>query len=427
MSEKIVRESGNFKNVEQVNHNGEMGFAIYENGSFTFRKQVGNAFPRTKVPWALAPMPIECKSEAELLAEIREAIFKYCDLSPEYNYDICAAWAMASWRLEAFNSVCYIEALGPPGSGKTRLLEALQALSYRGVLCSHVTFSSIFRAIEKDRVTLLLDQAEKLRSVKDSGDVISILDGGYRRGATKLLFDEKIDDYVAFEIFGFKAIAATNPLERSLEDRCIPILMQKAKREVPTWLKTDDKQLAQLRGKLLSYRFKLTAEESEDSEENEHRLMPLLEKVTRDSRLRELFYPLIYANKCSLSSESSLSSHPLAQAISTLDESRKEADYTSAYSEILHAIDSCIDLGLIVNGRILIQSITDAFNEVRDMKFRVSPATVGGYLKTLGFDKQHTREGNAIVYNEALMKQLHMRFVKVIETYAVKTGSPFPT
>ena len=49
MSEKVVRESGNFKNAEQVLHNGEMGFAVYEDGSFTFGKQIGNVLPKTKI------------------------------------------------------------------------------------------------------------------------------------------------------------------------------------------------------------------------------------------------------------------------------------------------------------------------------------------------------------------------------------------
>lgn len=369
-------------------------------------------------------MPMEYESEAELLAEVREVFVKYVDTALDYNYDICAAWAMATWRTEAFNSVSYLEASGPPGSGKSRVLETLQALSYRGIHTSHLTFSSIFRAIDKDHVTLLVDQAEKLGSAKGTEDMLSVLDGGYRRGTTKLLYDEKTNDYRSFEVFGFKAIASTKPLERSLEDRYIPFLMQRNKRELPTWVKPYDKEFVELRGKLLSYRFKLTAEENEDNEENEHKCMLQLEKQTKDSRLRELFYPLVYANKSSLSSESSLSSLPISQTISYLDESRKEADYTRVFSEILQAIDSCIDLGLVLNGRILIQAITNEFNSNRDEKFRVSPATVGGYLRSLGFEKQHTSEGNAIIYSEGLMKQLRMRFIKIIETYAVKTGSP---
>lgn len=254
MSEKVVHESGNFTNIEQVFHKDEMGFAVYENGSFTFRKHIGNVLPKTKVPWPLPPMPIEYESDSELLAEVRDVFVKYVDMSLDYNYDVCAAWAMATWRAEAFNSVSYLEALGPPGSGKSRVLETLQALSYRAVHTSHLTFSSIFRAIDKDHVTLLVDQAEKLASVRGAEDSLSILDGGYRRGATKLLYDEKTNDYRSFDIFGFKAIASTKPLERSLEDRCIPFLMQRNKHELPTWVKRDNEEFVILRGKLLSYR-----------------------------------------------------------------------------------------------------------------------------------------------------------------------------
>jgi len=125
--------------------------------------------------------------------------------------------------------------------------------------------------------------------------------------------------------------------------------------------------------------------------------------------------------KSSLSSESSLSSLPISQAISYLDESRKEADYTSVFSEILQAIDSCIDLGLVLNGRILIQAITSEFNSNRDEKFKVSPATVGGYLKTLGFEKQHMSEGNAIIYNEGLYNQAGARLTwRWIRTWIIR-------
>jgi hypothetical protein len=429
MGEKVVYECGNFKNIEQVSHNGEMGFAVYEDGKFTFMKQVGHFLPKTKVPWPLAPMPIEYETEAKLLAEVRAVFVKYCDLSPHYNYDICAAWVMASWRAEKFRSVSYIEALGDKGSGKSRLLEALAALSYRGIKGPSLTVSAIFHALNDDHVTLFYDQAEKLRSFKDSGEIISILNGGYRRGDKKYLYDVDTKTYDYFDIFGFKAFATTNPLESTLEDRCIPMLMHKNTREIPIELDPNNRVFIDLRGKLLNYRFKFTtSEESDESDDSEEEYISLLRLKTEDNRLKELFAPMSYVFLSSQPSLSSQSSHPLFQAITNLESARKEADYTSFYGEIIQAIDSCVSEGDLKNGRLLLDSITTMFNITKlDARQKWTSRSVGRYLKTLGFQNEHGREGTLIIINEALLADLRSRYVKSIEksleTYAIITGS----
>ena len=63
-------------------------------------------------------------------------------------YDILTSWIIASWVPECWKVVPYIFFYGPINSGKTRGLEILTTLSYRGLLSSNITTASLYRASE---------------------------------------------------------------------------------------------------------------------------------------------------------------------------------------------------------------------------------------------------------------------------------------
>jgi len=96
-----------------------------------------------------------------------------------------------------------------------------------------MTAASLFRTLHANGGTLLLDEAERLRSTKDPdvGEVLSLLLAGYRRGGSALRLEPVGDNRfwtVAFEVFTPKALACIAGLPPALASRAIPVTMFRA-------------------------------------------------------------------------------------------------------------------------------------------------------------------------------------------------------
>ena len=67
------------------------------------------------------------------------------------------------------------------GSGKSTLLECVDNLTPKPVLAGSITPSSVFRIIDAEHPTLLLDEADNVVNKHSSPDLLAILNSGHRR------------------------------------------------------------------------------------------------------------------------------------------------------------------------------------------------------------------------------------------------------
>jgi hypothetical protein len=189
---------------------------------------------------------------ADLFRRIRERIEYYIELpvgEAEGIADTLSLWVLLTYVYQAWDAVPYLYLAGAAGSGKTRVFDVLQRLAFRPLQSSNMTAPCLFRTLHNDGGTLVLDEAERLRSeAPEASELLSILLAGYRRGgrATRL---EKYGDGsfkpASFDVFGPKAVACIVGLPPALAGRCITVRMFKAdpaspkpKRrlgEDPTW------------------------------------------------------------------------------------------------------------------------------------------------------------------------------------------------
>jgi putative DNA primase/helicase len=128
-----------------------------------------------------------------------------------------------------------------PGSGKTTSLEFVAALSFRGVIRSSATASTILRTLGLVQRTYCLDEADRQLSEKNS-DMVAILDCGDRRSTslTERSVKTPNGDWVVgtFNVWGAVAFAGIDELPGTLQDRSVRVFLHKATvEEVPEHLR----------------------------------------------------------------------------------------------------------------------------------------------------------------------------------------------
>ena len=122
------------------------------------------------------------------------------------------------------------------GCGKTTALALLALLTARGRKEDGITAAAIFRLVDREHCTLLLDEADNL-GLDHNGILRSVLNSGHRRGGslTRVIKDTP----KKFSTFAPMAIAAIGALPLPIMHRSIVIHMSRATRTLRRFDETD--------------------------------------------------------------------------------------------------------------------------------------------------------------------------------------------
>ena len=141
----------------------------------------------------------------------------------EEELSLLGLWVMLSYSYRAWPAVPYLYLNGPPGSGKSRILEVLKRLVFRPISSSNTTAATVFHWLDIRGGTLLLDEAERLGGAsQDTEQLMSILLSGYQKEMPALRVARR------FDVFGLKALACIRGIHKPLLSRCICIDTVKA-------------------------------------------------------------------------------------------------------------------------------------------------------------------------------------------------------
>lgn len=199
--------------------------------------------PPVKVPWNVPPPitqeDIDNYDPNQYLREIKDYLHKYVEFQQKSQYDLLGMWVMATWIKEVFPVYSYLHMRGPKSCGKSKVLEVLAPISYRGILTASPSEATMFREIEGKGVTYFIDDLEQ--EDIDKRNLLGLLDSGYRRGWLYSRCGSNEDRTVEyFNVSGFKAFSSRDDFKDVLESRCISIHMTKTKRKVPLWIEECD-------------------------------------------------------------------------------------------------------------------------------------------------------------------------------------------
>jgi hypothetical protein len=214
---------------------GQMAFLRWENGStailnsierdgqiFVPPNPISKSSPLLSLPNGLLP----CGNSFELLIEIVSTIKKFVQL-PFDRYGIVAAFVVASWFQDCFETAPYLWVVGPLGSGKTKLLKLLWALCRRGLIAGDVRSGSIYKLVDVWDPTLIIDEFEQGGSAANF-ELLRLLRTGSMPGAP--IFRNAIP----FSTYGMKIIASRQPVaDAALSSRGLVISLLPDKCESP--------------------------------------------------------------------------------------------------------------------------------------------------------------------------------------------------
>lgn len=249
-------------------------------------------FKQRRVPlkwlWKPVPKPESCDL-LDVYSEVSDYLHSYVSFEDDGMYDIVTAWMIASWKMHRLEVAPYLLVVGTIETGKTRLLEVLEELSYHAVGGVSITPAAISRVIDQHNATILIDQAEKLlRLTTDSGvSLYSICLSGYRKNMYYTIASYEGEGVTSRAVFSLKAFASERVFDPALTSRCITIRMHRSK---PREKKIDKEWSKRIRGMLLYYHYlgeeweKIKTNLNGRNEEIYEPLLKIIKSAGRDTK-----------------------------------------------------------------------------------------------------------------------------------------------
>src|SRR5215467_11332165 len=165
---------------------------------------------------------------AVLLADLERVFVRYVFLPTGASVAL-ALWTLHAWTMDAGDISPFVVLVSPTKRcGKTSVLILLQYLTPRSELASNISAAALFRYIEKEHPTLLIDEADSF--VKDDERLRGILNSGHTKTAAYVIRTvESNGDHQPhrFSTWAPKAIATIRALADTLEDRAVVVQLQR--------------------------------------------------------------------------------------------------------------------------------------------------------------------------------------------------------
>ncbi|MGA7625613.1 MAG: DUF3631 domain-containing protein [Candidatus Acidiferrales bacterium] len=190
-------------------NNGENG----ANGNTVGPNLVGYGVTTSSTP---EDIPAGCA----LIAELESYIRSYVTFAETCYALVIALWLAATHVWTSFDAFPYLVVTSATKrSGKTRLLELISFVASNSRLVANISPAALYRTIDAEKPTLLVDEAEMFSSAKS--EFRSLLNTGYRRGQTVKRHDGDYETYCP------KAFALIGDVHDTLRDRSIVIEMMR--------------------------------------------------------------------------------------------------------------------------------------------------------------------------------------------------------
>lgn len=170
------------------------------------------------------------QATTELLDATEQWVSRYVVLPDQPAATATALYALHTWTTDACDATPYLLVVSEEkGSGKTRLLETLGMLVRKPWHTSSTTEVALFRRMDKEHPTLMLDEIDTIFRGGSSYEALrAILNAGNRRGSTVTRCDGRWETR-EYSTFGPKVLAGidTGFIPDTILDRSIIIRMRK--------------------------------------------------------------------------------------------------------------------------------------------------------------------------------------------------------
>lgn len=143
---------------------------------------------------------------------------------------VLAYFALNTWTFKLFDTVPYLLLESAvPGCGKSTVIRLLDAVSCHSRKASSMSEAVMFRLIDAEGPTLLIDEAETIDGRSERAEALrAIAHEGYKKGGQVPRCEGEGHEVRWFDVYCPKTFAAIGGLTGALLDRCLVIHMEKA-------------------------------------------------------------------------------------------------------------------------------------------------------------------------------------------------------
>jgi Protein of unknown function (DUF3631) len=162
---------------------------------------------------------------------------RYIKFSSPAQPTAIALWVAHTWALDAFDYTPYLRVDSPEKQcGKSRVLDCLEPITPKAWRTISPSEAVLFREIDRDRPTLLLDETDTLfcKGKDDRAEALrALLNAGFERKARVPRCVRQGSSFAVqhFAVFCAKAFAGIGSLPDTIRDRCISIRLFRKSRD----------------------------------------------------------------------------------------------------------------------------------------------------------------------------------------------------
>lgn len=340
----------------------------------------------------------------EVYEPIRTILDDNIDFHNPLDSSVLATWVMGTYLLPIFDAYPYILLSGTRGAGKTKTLEIISRLAFNAELTSNATPSSIFRIIEANQSTILIDEGEMLSSRDDSLELRLILNAGYRRNNPVSRTHKETHEVQWFNVYSPKMIAAINPPNQTLRSRCLQIVMVRTgnKEKGNRRINESTTHWPTMRDALYRYALQCMAEVKEIMEHDKD--INILQ-----CRQNELWAPLLAVAKHLNLYVTSTVFDELKQR--ALEEDLDDSTLDDWHKAVLQVLDTIVDFKRSYTIKEIKVGISTYIEDIEELK-RITSRWIGSALARFGLKRGKRREdGNTYTISREEVDDLLTRYL----------------
>jgi putative DNA primase/helicase len=176
------------------------------------------------------PWP-ESVNGADLLDELSASIRRHVVMQ-DHAADTAGLWVVHTYLVDWFATSPRLAITSPEkGCGKTTALDVLARLVWRPLATTNASASAIFRVIERQRPTLLIDEADTF--LPENEELRGILNSGHRQGGFVIRTVGEEFEPRRFSTYAPCAVALIGKLPVTLADRSVSIELRRRRLDEP--------------------------------------------------------------------------------------------------------------------------------------------------------------------------------------------------
>ena len=177
--------------------------------------------------WPLLTPWSEPVNGEDLLTETTDFVSTYVHL-PTPAVSTVALWIIMTWLHDRLDVSPFLHLTSPTRRcGKSALLEVIGTLVHRPLMTSHATVAAIFRLIERDGPTLLLDEIDTRFQAADAAALMGIINSSQRKKGAYIDRCTGDHDVRTFKTWCPKVFAGIGALPDTVMDRSVVLRLER--------------------------------------------------------------------------------------------------------------------------------------------------------------------------------------------------------